>query len=139
MTDANNSPPHGDEQRHATPATARQRPATASGAWGLLVQQMAAAHAAGVRPKPHRPNPRPPGVIQPGSATDAVLRLMRSAPDRRWRRAQLLRLTGRTESAVDWALLYLRSLGQIEAEAVGPDSAATRSFRYRLTKGEHHD
>lgn len=128
MTDTDNSAPADDEQHHAT---ARQRPATASAAWGLVVQQMDAARAAGAKPKPYRPNPRPPGVIQPDSATDAVLRLMRSAPGRRWHRAQLLHLTGRTESAVDWALLYLRRQGRIEVLA----ATASRQFRYRLKEG----
>lgn len=58
-------------------------------------------------------NPRPAGQVQTGSATDAVLQLMRTAPTRRWRRAQLIAITRRSDSAVDWALLYLREQGLI--------------------------
>lgn len=61
-----------------------------------------------------RYNPRPAGQVQDGSATAKVLKLMRAQPQRRWRRQQLLILTGCTESAMDWALIYLRSQGTIQ-------------------------
>lgn len=61
-----------------------------------------------------RYNPHPPGQPWQGSATAAVLKLMQAHPKRRWRRAQLLKLTGRSESAMDWALLYLRHQGLID-------------------------
>lgn len=75
-----------------------------------------------------RPNPRPAGVIQSGSATDAVWQLMKDAPRRQWRRAQLVLLTGRSESAIDWALLYLRAQGLVRV--VNPELA--RNLRYAV-------
>lgn len=106
-------------------------PAPRRAAWGLLMQQLAAARA-GTPFKRKTPNPRPAGVVRPGSATDQVLQLMRAHPNRRWRRAQLLMLTGHTESAIDWALLYLRHQGLIEAEQA--PGYAPRTLRYRLVE-----
>ena len=85
-----------------------------SGALSLMTRALLATAATEKRV---RYNPRPPGQVQGGSATDDVLRLMRAHPRRRWRRAQLLHLTGRTESAIDWALAYLRHQGLIDAQA----------------------
>ncbi len=97
----------------ATPETDSHSPAQRRAAWGLLLQQLAAART-GAPLKRARYNPRPPGQVREGSATAVVLALMQAHPKRRWRRAQLLILTGRTESAVDWALAYLCHQGLIE-------------------------
>lgn len=61
-----------------------------------------------------RYNPRPAGQVQTGSATSDVLQLMQRHPERRWRRSQLIAITQRSESAIDWALLYLRAQNLIE-------------------------
>lgn len=103
-------------------------------AWGLLLQQLTAPRA-GAPLKRVRYNPRPAGQVQVGSATDDVLQLMRANPKRWWRRAQLLIITGRTESALDWALLYLRQQGHIDAEPVSVSNP--RTLRYRLAEVAH--
>jgi len=58
-------------------------------------------------------NPRPPGVIRPGSATEAVLQLLRENPKRQFYRITIIQRTGCTRKAVDWALLYLKAQGLI--------------------------
>lgn len=59
-------------------------------------------------------NPRPPGVIRPGSASEAVYELLRENPERLFWRRQLIVITGRSRKSVDWALLYLGALHLIE-------------------------
>ena len=77
-------------------------------------------------------NPRPPGVIQPGSASEAVLHILRSNPGRFYVCKQLIKETGRTHAAVSFALLYLRDQGLIEAF---PDAARNpRYMRYRIKR-----
>lgn len=79
-----------------------------------------------------RYNPRPAGVIQPGSASEAVLRILLSNPGRFYVCEQLIKETGRTHAAVSFALLYLRDQGLIEAF---PDAARNpRYMRYRIKK-----
>ena len=63
---------------------------------------------------PVRFNPRPPGVIREGSASDAVLQFLRSAPGFR-NESQIIWQTKRSHSAVSWSLLYLQRQGLIEA------------------------
>lgn len=75
-----------------------------------------------------RYNPRPAGQVQSGSATAEVLRILQTHCNRRWRRSQLIAITGRSESAVDWALLYLRAQNLIEGEA----GMAGRQWTYWL-------
>ena len=80
--------------------------------------------------KPARHNPRPAGVIQPGSASDAVLSILSESPGRFFTCEQLIRATGRSHAAVSFALLYLRDQGRIEAF---PDAARNpRYMRYRM-------
>jgi len=82
--------------------------------------------------KPARYNPRPPGVIQPGSASEAVLRILRSNPGRFYVCEQLIKETGRTHAAVSFALLYLRDQELIDAF---PDAARNpRYMRYRIKR-----
>lgn len=79
--------------------------------------------------KPARYNPRPQGVIQPGSASDLILRILSESPGRFFTCEQLIRATGRTHAAVSFALMYLRDQGRIEAF---PDAARNpRYYRYR--------
>ena len=82
---------------------------------------------------PKRFNPRPPGVIQEGSATEAVLSFLTESPGLKTE-AQIVWATKRTHSAVSWALLRLRSWHKIDA--VEDPSRNSRYFRYRLKRGE---
>ena len=78
-------------------------------------------------------NPRPPGVIRDGSATAAVLEWMRTRKAGVWwTRGQIMAGTRRSEKAVNWALLYLRSQGHIECV---PDGARNPQYRrYRAVQ-----
>lgn len=87
-----------------------------SSQWQILVSQVQAATVSRLVPKgPGTPNPRPPGVIRHGSATHAVVELLRSCPQERFTCFQLMRYTGRTHAAVSHACLYLRGAGLIVA------------------------
>lgn len=78
-----------------------------------------------------RYNPRPPGVIREGSATAAVLALVRARRGIFMTHAQIVATTGRSAKSVDWALLFLRSQGLVECV---PDAARnSRYLRYRAT------
>lgn len=80
----------------------------------------------------HRFNPKPPGSIQPGSATEALIGFMSRHPNTFFTHAELLRATGRTTKAMAWALIFLRELGAIE---VAPDESRNPRFlRYRIAK-----
>jgi len=102
-----------------------------NGVEGLAKRIMVAANAQmGNTPTP-RSNPRPPGVIQPGSATAAVLEFLRQHPRRYFRRDQIVLATGRTERAVDWALLFLRAHEHVKTgKEVPPQN--TRYLRYTI-------
>ena len=77
-----------------------------------------------------RYNPRPAGVIRPGSAAEKTLTMMRKHPAQWFTNHQIIVATGCTDKAVSWALLFLRSLGEIETTA---DSARnSRYLRYRI-------
>lgn len=71
-------------------------------------------------------NPTPPGVIRKGSATDAVLSLMVARPDVFLTHGQITAATARSKTAVDWALIFLRSEGLVDAV---PDHARNVRFR----------
>ena len=75
--------------------------------------------------KRNRFNPRPPGVIREGSATEAVLSFLKQSPGFKTE-AQILWATKRSHAAVSWALLRLRQWGKV---ACVEDTA--RSTRYR--------
>lgn len=84
-----------------------------------------------------RYNPRPAGVIRPGSATDAVLALLCRRHPTYLNHAQIMRQTERTTKAVCFALVYLKAQGHIEATP--DDSRNGRYQRYRATqKGLDH-
>lgn len=80
-----------------------------------------------------RYNPRPAGVIRDGSASHVILAYLATRPARFVSCAELITGTGRTHAAVSWALVYLRSIGSIEA--VSDASRNPRYNRYRLAKG----
>ena len=77
-------------------------------------------------------NPKPPGVIQPGSATDAVLAILREHRGRFFTAGELIEATGRSHAATSWALMYLRAQGLIEA--VEDSARNPRFLRYRIVK-----
>lgn len=81
-------------------------------------------------PASPRYNPRPPGVIRDGSATMAVLTVLREHPTRIFRHADLTEATGKSKVAVDWALIYLHSKGLIDR--FSDQSRNSRYLRYRL-------
>lgn len=76
-------------------------------------------------------NPRPKGSIQAGSATDVVLAFLQET-HRFHTMAQIIWKTGRTHSAVSWALIRLREWGKVEA--IEDPSRNARYFRYRARK-----
>lgn len=84
---------------------------------------------------PPRYNPRPSGVIRDGSATDAVLALLRAQPRRWWRHCDIVSATGRPYKAVNWACLYLRNRGLVEI--VSDEARNARYLRYRLAPANH--
>ena len=85
----------------------------------------------GSEPRREQFNPRPAGWIQPGATTEAVLEYLTHNPGK-YTRAQIIAATGRTEKAVDWALIFLRSQGKIVAL---PDPRHERYLRY-TAKGD---
>ena len=76
-------------------------------------------------------NPRPPGVIQSGSATEAVLEYLRAHPGFRTR-GQIMLGTGRSHSSVSWALIRLRHWGRIDCV---DDPRSPSWHRYRISQG----
>lgn len=77
-------------------------------------------------------NPRPPGVIRPGSATQAVLDFLRQHPGRHWSHSEIVNQTGLSPKSVDWACIFLRSKGLV---ICFPDSARNpRYHRYGIPK-----
>lgn len=89
-----------------------------------LAYQLAAA--AGGTPAPRKP--RPIEVMRDGSATAAVLEYLRLEPVFRME-AEIRAATGRSHSAVSWALLVLRARGYVLCV---PDVVRnSRYLRYR--------
>ena len=62
-----------------------------------------------------RNNPRPQGVIRPGSGTDVLLRFLRQSPGRWFFHAELIMALGRSKGEIDWALGYLVGEGLVES------------------------
>lgn len=77
-------------------------------------------------------NPRPPGVIQPGSASEAVLKVLNEQPGRFYTCQQLIEKTGKSHAAVSWACIYLRDQGLVRAVSDGARNP--RFLRYRIVK-----
>lgn len=92
------------------------------------MQQMALIPA----PEPHHPryNPRPPGLIQPGSGTDAVLQFMAAQPDKWMTRSQIIFGTDRSAKAIDWAISFLVHQGYVRAVQDSIRNPRYRKFRY---------
>jgi hypothetical protein len=99
--------------------------------FGFLQQLQQAAAVTSTKPARKTHNPRPPGKPQPGSATTAVLaELQRTGAA--LSEAQIRWVTGRSHSAVSWALLRLVGWGLV-AKIADPNRHA-RYFRYRAVK-----
>lgn len=102
---------------------------------GFLVAQIVKSH----MPKkvPQKFNPRPPGVIQQGSATEAVLNFL-LANHRFYTQQQIMWATKRSHSAVSWALLRLRAWKRVEV--IGDAARNSRYLRYRaVSEGVSHE
>lgn len=81
--------------------------------------------------KPRQNNPRPAGVIRPGSGTDVLLRYLRQSPARWFYHYELVMALGRSKGEIDWALIYLARVESIQAEEADlPGRKAV--MRYRL-------
>ena len=79
-----------------------------------------------------RYNPRPPGVIREGGATDAVLTFLQSNPRRFFCHYEIAAGTNKTKVSIDWALCYLRAQNIIETTT--DDGRNARYLRYRILK-----
>lgn len=77
-------------------------------------------------------NPRPPGVIRPGSATQAVLSFLNENPGRNFTCFELCKYTDRSMKSVNHACLYLRATEQIDAFPDGVRNS--RYFRYQAIR-----
>lgn len=96
--------------------------------FGRLVAQRVAASA----PVQARHNPRPPGVVRPGSAADRILTVLRSQPRRFFSREELIAATGLPEQSTAWPLFFLQ---RQELIGVGDDPRNPRYLRYRFRTG----
>jgi hypothetical protein len=79
-----------------------------------------------------RYNPRPPGVIRQGSASDEVLRILTENPNRYFTYAELRARCARSHAAMSWACIYLRRLGVVEV--VGDGARNPCYLRYRIAR-----
>jgi hypothetical protein len=96
--------------------------------WALLVQQLQVSVST-AQARPPRFNPRPPGQIQDGSGTHAILEYLRANPDRWMTRCQIIEGTGRSQKSCDWGLAFLIQQGIVRAV-----QDSTRNPRYRRFK-----
>lgn len=71
-------------------------------------------------------NPRPAGLFQTGSATQAVNDFLCAHAGKFYTMEQLRFATGRTNKSLDWACRFLCSIGRLEWRA-----DASRNPRYR--------
>lgn len=99
-----------------------------------LAQRIAAAANRDLDENPEAPrfNPRPPGVIREGSATQAVHLFLEARRGIFFTRVQIVAATGRSERSVDWALLFLKA--QQKVKAVEDTNRNPRYLRYGIAK-----
>lgn len=60
-------------------------------------------------------NPRPAGQMIEGCTAHEVLGFLSRHPGAFFTRQQLIIATGRSQKAVDWALIYLKQLGKVRS------------------------
>jgi hypothetical protein len=82
-------------------------------------------------PQMPRFNPRPAGQIRPGSATDAVLKLLVVRYPAFLNHAQIQAQTGCTGGSMAWAISYLKAQKHIESTT--DDGRNLRYSKYRAT------
>lgn len=75
-------------------------------------------------------NPRPAGVLQEGGAAKDVLNFLQQHPERFFTFSQIVTHTKRTPKSLDWACIFLRSLGYVEC--VRGDDRNPKYMRYRV-------
>ncbi len=81
-------------------------------------------------------NPRPAGVLQEGGAAKAVLSFLQQHPERYFTFSQIVTHTKRTTKSLDWACIFLRSLGYVEcARDEGRNSRYLRYKYVNLPRG----
>jgi hypothetical protein len=79
-------------------------------------------------------NPRPPGVIRPGSGTHMLLQLLERNPNRWFFHQELVLALGRSKGEVDWAVQYLKQRELIEwRETELPARRAVMRYRLVIT------
>lgn len=79
-------------------------------------------------------NPRPAGIIRPGSGTDVLLRFLAHQPGRWFYRPELVLALGRTKGEIDWALQYLVGQGRIQAlDTAVPGRKAVLRYKLRVS------
>lgn len=83
-------------------------------------------------PRQRQFNPRPAGVIVPGSASDAVFRFLGANDHIAWVSNYQIEAGAKPHlpKTVRWSLVYLRSLGLVD---VSNDNRNSRWLKYRLT------
>jgi hypothetical protein len=81
-----------------------------------------------------RYNPRPPGVIREGSATDAVYQVLHANPKRFFTCGELMNRTKRSHAAVSWALIYLRDVLHVVETTSDSRQGNWLRYRFRLIK-----
>ena len=114
----------------ATPAKPAPTPARAPASNGLewMTTQITSMRA----PEPVcSNNPRPAGVIRPGSGTDVLLGFLRRAASRWFFHHELVLALGRSKGEIDWALQYLVRIGRVESKLTELP-ARKPVLRYRL-------
>ena len=130
-------PQHDAEGEEAsTPYPAPSSPLRAANPWAAIVDQFGALPP--TESKPPRRNPRPPGVLVPGSATDAVLQVLLASPGRFLRAHEILdRCPRHSRVAVSWALLRLQRWGLVET--IADAARSSRYMRYRAKTGSTNE
>lgn len=101
-----------------------------SGSSSMVLSMLAQISVVSQPVKRRKYNPRPAGVIQPGSATEAVLAFLKASPGLKTE-AQIIWATKFSHSAVSWALLRLRAWNKVEA--ISDPTRNSRYLRYKAT------
>lgn len=89
-------------------------------------------------PRARHHNPRPAGVVRPGSGSDVLLRHLRQMPERWFFHHELLLALGRSKGEIDWALQYLTGRGLVQGRLTELPGRKP-VMRYRLARDGGHD